>query len=160
MYERSTVARIRRRARSRRGIALIDAIIGGVILGIGLSVMLTVTSRSLRMQADGEKRVTASWLADELLTMVLVEGPDNYPKRNDTSGRFTEPFDQFGFEVDIEYLGRGLPYRVNAVVSWSDRPADAVRVESLIALRAGEPEQLREPFEPVDRLSRYYDEEQ
>ena len=79
----------------------------------------------------------------------------------------SKPYDRRGFEaaragreVDIEYLGRGLPYRVNTVVSWSDRPADSVHVESLIALRSGEPEQLREPFEPVDRLSRYYDEEQ
>ncbi len=150
----------RRRARThRRGIALVDAIIGGVILGIGLSVMLSLTSRSLRMQADGEKRLTASWLADELLTMVIVDGPDNFPKRNDTSGRFTAPFETFGFDVDIEYLGKGLPYRVNAAVSWSDRPADAVRVETLVALRTGEPEQLREPHEPVDRMARYYDDE-
>jgi hypothetical protein len=137
----------------------VDAIIGGVILGIGLSVMLSLTSRSLRMQADGEKRLTASWLADELLTMVIVDGPDNFPKRNDTSGRFTAPFETFGFDVDIEYLGKGLPYRVNAAVSWSDRPADAVRVETLVALRTGEPEQLREPHEPVDRMARYYDDE-
>jgi len=160
MSFRARPSRFGSRPRPRRGIALIDAIIGGVILGIGLSVMLTVTSRALRMQADGEKKLTASWLADELITMVLVDGPDNYPKRNDTSGHFTAPFEDYGFEVSIEYLGRGLPYRVNATVSWSDRPSDAVQVESLVALRTGDPEQLREPYEPVDRLSRYYDDEQ
>ena len=51
------------------------------------------------MQSSGEKQLTASWLADELLSMVLVEGPDNYPKRNDTSGRFTAPFEGFSFET-------------------------------------------------------------
>jgi Tfp pilus assembly protein PilV len=143
--------------RRRRGIALFDAIIGGVILGIGLSVLLSITARSLAMQTAGEKRLTASWLADELLAMVLVEGPDRYPMLYDTAGAFGPPFEEFAYEVDITNLGRDAPYQVNAFVRWSDRPRDQVQVETLIALRAGEFEQLREPLEPVDRDARYYD---
>jgi hypothetical protein len=143
----------------RRGIALADAIIGGIILGLGLSVVLTVASRSLAMHTDGEKRLVASWLADELLTMVLVEGPDNYAMLYDTSGSFAPPFEEFSYEVDIETPDRGMPYRVRAVVQWGRRARDAVAVDTLIARRLGDPEQLREPYEPVDREARYYEEE-
>jgi hypothetical protein len=143
----------------RRGIALADAIIGGVMLGIGLSVVLSVASRSLAMQTDGEKRLTAAWLADELLTMVLVEGPDQYPLLYDTSGGFAPPFEDFTYEVDIDTPDRGMPYRVAAIVRWGARSNDAIVVDTLIALRLGEAEQLREPNEPVDRDARYYEDE-
>jgi hypothetical protein len=139
--------------------ALADAIIGGVILGLGMSVVVTVACRSLAMHTDGEKRLVASWLADELLAMVLVEGPDNYAMVYDTSGTFAPPFEDFSFQVDIETPDRGMPYRVRAVVEWGRRARDAVAVDTLIARRLGEPEQLREPYEPVDREARYYEDE-
>ena len=153
-----TIARVtkRRNRVRRRGVALFDAIIGGLILGISLSVVLTIAGRSLTVQTTGEKRITASWLADELLTMVLVEGPDRYPRVYDTSATFGEPFEEFAYDVSIEDLGRDAPYRVNAVVRWGHRPQDSVRVETLIALRAGDPEQLREPYEPLDRDQRNF----
>ena len=144
----------------RRGVALLDALVGGAMLGVGLAVVLSVTSRSLSTQTDGEKRLAAAWLADELLTMVLVEGPDDYPLLYDTSGSFSSPFEEFTYDVGIESLGRGAPYRVSAVVRWTDRERDAIRVETLIALRNGEPDQPREPLERVDRFARYYPDEQ
>ena len=154
---RSTRGNSRRaRAQRRRGVALFDAVIGGVILGIGLAAILTIASRSLATQTGGEKRLTASWLCDELLTMALVVGPDRYPRLYDTTAEFEAPFEGFTYEVSIDDLGRDAPYRVNAVVRWSDRPNDFVRVETLIALRAGEPEQPREPFEELDRDGRNF----
>ena len=149
----------RRSNRRRRGIALADAIIGGVMLGIGLAVLLTVTARSMARQTEGEKRLTAAWLADELLTMVLVEGPDEYPLLYDTAGRFYPPFEDFRYEVEIEDLGRNVPYRVAATVRWSERQRDAVFVETLISLRDEEEKEEREPYEPVDRDERYYGDE-
>jgi hypothetical protein len=144
----------------RRGIALVDVIVGGVMLGIGLAVVLSVASRALTQQTDGEKRMIASWLADELLNMVLVEGPEDYPAVHGTADTFDAPFEEFSYEVDIERLGRGEPYRVNALVSWPvGRTTHFVRVETLISLRLGEPVQLREPYEPVDRDARNFGEE-
>ena len=145
--------------RPRRGVALFDVLIGGVMLGIGLSVILSVTSRSLAMQTNGEHRLTASWLADEILTMILVEGPERYPRLYDVNGRFNEPFADFLYQVNIENLGRGAPYRVSASVRWSDRSNDVVRVDTLIAVRIENEEQLREPMERIDRIERYYDDE-
>ena len=37
------------RRRGRRGVALMDAILGGVMLGIGLAVILSLASRSVAM---------------------------------------------------------------------------------------------------------------
>jgi hypothetical protein len=146
--------------RRRRGVALADAIIGGVMLSIGLAVILTVTARSMARQTQGEKRLTAAWLADELLNMVLVEGPDEYSLLYDTAGRFYPPFEQYTYEVFIEDLGRNVPFRVGAEVRWSDRQRDAIFVETLICLREeDEDKELREPYEPVDREERYYEDE-
>ncbi len=73
-YQPSAVSR-QLRKRCRRGVALMDAIVGGVMLGIGLAVILSLASRAMAMQANGAKQITAAWLADDLLAMVLVEGP-------------------------------------------------------------------------------------
>ena len=56
----------------RKGIALIDVIIGSVMLAVGLAVVISMSSRSLLRQSNAERQITASWLADELLTMALV----------------------------------------------------------------------------------------
>jgi hypothetical protein len=140
-----------------------DVIIGGLILGIGMTVVLSASSRSLARQVDAEHQLVASWLADELLSMVLVEGPDVYPRLYDMAGSFEEPFERFDYELDIDDEGPWQPYRVIAVIRW---PAGGgwhqVQVETSIAHRRGEPiePELREPLEPLDRDARYFDEEE
>jgi len=92
--------------------------------------------------------------------MVLVEGPEDYDAVHGSADRFEPPFDEFTYEVDIERLGRGEPYRVNATVTWPvGRTSHSVRVETLIAARLGETVQLREPYESVDRDARNFGEE-
>jgi hypothetical protein len=136
-------------------------IVGGVILGVGLSVILTITSRALARQTDGEKRLSAAWLADGLLNMVLVEGPDQYGRIYDTSGQFAPPFDEFAFSLDIEDQGIGVPYLVTASIRWPAwDPINQIDVQTLIALRRGEPDVTREPLEPLDREGRYLEQEE
>ncbi|MHC4992357.1 MAG: type IV pilus modification PilV family protein [Planctomycetota bacterium] len=137
-----------------------DVVVGGVMLGIGLAVVMSLASRALSRQTDGEKRMAAAWLADELLNMVLMEGPDVYHQKHDTSGTFRAPFDDFSFEVDIDEQGLGLPYEVTAVVAWpARRPVSQIAVQTFIALRTGGDEVPREPLEPLDREARYFDDE-
>ena len=140
--------------RPRRGMALIDVIVGGLILAIGIAASMSLASRSLVAQRDGERVSTAAWLADELLAMVVVEGPVAFPQLHDIAGKFDEPFDQFTYEVEIEDQGDGEPFRVAAVVKWGEGGHN-IRVETLVALRLGDPLQLREPMEPVDRDLRW-----
>jgi hypothetical protein len=142
----------------RRGVALIDVILGGVLLAIGLAVVISLATRSLRSQTDGEKRLIASWLADELLTTVLVEGPINYPKLYDNHGQCESPFGEFEYDVHIEDQGLNAPFRVTASLSWpSGAGYQSVQVQTLIAERGGDPYQPRAPLEPVDRLDRWYE---
>ncbi len=144
--------------RTRRGIALMDVILGGVMLGIGLTVLLSLASRSMSIQARAQKQLTAAWLVDELLAMVLVEGPVNYPKLHSTSGRFDFPFEDYEYDVVIEDIGLRQPFRVTAYVRWPHhgdfREAQA---QTYIAERLGDPNQVRMPLEPIDRIGRYYD---
>lgn len=144
------------RRHHRRGFALIDVIIGGMMLAIGLAVVISMATRSLQTQTDGEKRLIAAWLADELLNMVLVEGPVDYPRKHDTSGRFEWPFEEFTFEVSIENQGPRQPYFVTATVGWEGpRTMRSVEVQTLIAERYEAPDEPREPFERVDRDARW-----
>jgi hypothetical protein len=153
----------RGRRTHRRGIALVDVIIGSVLLGMGLTVVMTITSRALNNQIGGEQRLVASWLADELLAMVLVEGPTEYRQGYDLAGRFRPPFEQFSFDLAIKDNGPRQPVSVAATVFWQHgKHARNVSVETLIAerqYREDEEDLGRAPREEVDRESRYFDDE-
>lgn len=151
---------VQRRSR-RRGMALADAILGGVMLGVGVAAIMSITTRSLSAQAQGERRLVAAWLADELLSMVVVEGPEDFGRSNDTSGRFGVPFERYAYEVTLEQGGRGKPFLVTALVHWGDRATEEVRVQTFVAQRQGdEPDEPREPYEEVDRDARWFDDEE
>lgn len=156
--------------RARRGMVMLDVIVGGVILGIGIAAIMSLASRSLAAQTQGERRMQAAWLADELLNMVLVEGPKEYEKLYPTSGDFDVPFDNFAYEIDINDLDRGLLYDVTATVAWGDMDSERQRVvvQAYIAQRqygdiegaALEIVEEREPLEPLDRDERWYGEDE
>jgi len=144
---------------TRRGIALLDALIGGVLLGIGLAVVLSIGSRALNNHQEGERRLQAAWLADELCSLILVEGPEQYGRLYDLSGAFEPPFDQFLYDIDIDNREPALPARVRVVISWPGARSP-VDVETYIAKRKGyedEPEPLREPVEVIERQQRWDD---
>ena len=110
------------RTQPRRGVALMDAILGGLMLAIALGAILTLASRSTAIQAEGSKRLVAAWLLDELLSMVLMEGPIDYPKIHATHGGFDAPFEEFEFDVNINDIGLGKPFLVTATVRWRHGP--------------------------------------
>ena len=144
----------------RRGFALIDVIVGGVMLGIGIAALISVTARSIAQQTEGEKQLVAAWLADELLNMVLVAGPVQYPKIHDTIGTFEAPFEKFQFEVAIQEQGPRQPLRVIAYVRWEVmRGEHEIAVETLIAARLEEEPTTRIPLDIIDREGRYFDDE-
>ncbi len=148
----------------RRGFALMDAIVGGIMLGIGLAAILSVASRSVALRTEGQRQIVAAWLLDELLAMVLVEGPVAYPQLYATQGRFDFPFEDFEYDLDIDDLGLQEPFRVTATVRWAQgvrsRQAHA---QTYIAERRGdamEDLERRAPLEPIDRVLRYFDDEE
>lgn len=134
----------------RRGFALLDAIVGGMLLGVGLTVVLGIGSRALSNQAEGEMRLQASWLADELLSMVLVEGPDKYSHLYDMHGDFDAPFDQFEYEINIDDRGPSSPSFVSVFITWPGARSPIV-IETYISKREGDPFQPREPVDEIER---------
>lgn len=149
------VGLITARPRGRRGFALVDAIIGGVILAVGLAALLSLSARALSMQQQGEVEVVGAHLVDELLSTVLTEGPQDFRELYDTFGRFDEPYGDYDFEVVLEDRGVGMPWRVVATVRHAPTGA-AFSAETMIADRGGtEPNPARAPTEPIDRQARY-----
>ena len=141
-----------------RGFALMDVIVGAAILGIGLAVVISMSSQSLARQVEAEKQITASWLADELLTMILVEGPDIYGKVHPSRGTCEPPFDDFTYEIELEDDGELLPVHAIATISWEAVGGKhSSAIETYIARRFGDPVP-RVPAEPVDREARYWEE--
>jgi hypothetical protein len=148
-----------RPSRSRAGFALVDAIIGGVILAFALVTLLSLSGRSMKNAQQGEDALVAAGLLDELLNLVLADGPADFPKLYDTFGHYEAPFDGFDYEVIIDHQGEGFPYRVTAIVR-SDAGFE-YRVETLINQREGdEPNPVRAPLEILDREARYDEQEE
>ena len=145
----------------RRGIALFDVIVGGVILGTGLAVVISLSTRALASQTEGERQITAAWLLDELLAMVVVEGAERYGELYDTYGRFEPPFEQFEYEVILDDRGQFEPFSVTAIVRWEQGRGMREQVaQTLVAPRPDEEIEDRAPLEPLDRDARWYEDEE
>lgn len=142
--------------RGRRGFALMDAVIAGVLLSIGMVAVLSVGAQAITMQQRGEVDIRAASALDEILSTVLAEGPAAFVEIHPLSGRFesTSPYRDFSFSILVEQGGPGVPAFVRATIKHDSGRTYAL--ETLIADRRGdEPEPNRVPYEPIDREARY-----
>lgn len=138
----------------RRAFALIEVIIAGIVLAIGLSAVVSIAARSLADQQRGEHAVAAASILDSLLAQVLVDGPVEYPRLHGVAGRCADPWEDFEYEVRIDEAAQGDACGVVAIVR--DPSGREYRCATRIAIRAGEePNPDRAPQEPVDRAERW-----
>ena len=138
----------------RRGFTLIEVIIAGVILALGAASLLSLTSRALQMQRRGEQKIIAASLLDELLSTVLVEGPQDFLRMNSMRGPCDAPFSKWEYKLEIDSAVGTDPFKVMAIVY--SPSGDAFECSTLIAPRLGEePNPERIPFEPIDREGRW-----
>jgi type II secretory pathway pseudopilin PulG len=126
----------------RGGFALVDAIVGAIIVGVSLAVIISLMGRALTSQKQGEEIATAAALADEMLHMVLARGPDDYGKRFPVEGPCEAPFEDYRFRLDFSGGGNEgggwAPFRVTATITWGAAPApQSLVVETLMASRLG-----------------------
>lgn len=145
----------KRTARRRAGgFALVDVIVGAILLGVALAVVIGLSGSAISAQARGRDLQIAAMLADEQLNLVLARGPDNYSGRFAESGPCEAPFENYRYE--LKFTGGSLtdPYRVAATISWvSGVTPQSLTIETLVAARTGdEPDPIRMPETPVDRL--------
>ncbi|MSR44392.1 MAG: hypothetical protein EXS15_03415 [Phycisphaerales bacterium] len=141
--------------RTPRAFALMEVVIAGIILAIGLGSIVSLAARALMDQQRGERAVIAAALLDELLASVLVDGPEDWPKLHDRSGACDSPWADFEYQVDIEKAEPGEPCDVLAIIR--DPVGREFRCATRIALRLGdEPNPDRMPSEAIDRQA-YFD---
>ncbi|MFG0328667.1 MAG: hypothetical protein ACF8PN_02105 [Phycisphaerales bacterium] len=135
----------------RRAIALLDVLVGGILLGAALAVIVGIGNNALRAQIEGEDMTEAAMALDSLLSDVLIHGPESYGRQFPTDGSMESPFDRFDFNIQIEDQGAGNPYIVTARVYWDEGRRSEV-AQTWIAPRLGEdPDPEREPPSPVER---------
>lgn len=138
---------------SRSGVALLDALVAAIILGVALAALGSLASQAISSQVTGEQIATASMLADEQLNFVLARGPDTYAKRFPVEGACDEPFGAYRFKLEFSG-GDGEAYAVKSTVFWSTPAGDrSVTLETNIAGHPGDdPDPDRRPEQPVERV--------
>lgn len=144
---------IRSKAGFARGIALVDIVVGVVLLGIVVVTLLNLLSRAVSAQSMGEQMQTAAMLIDEQLNLVLARGPDNYASRFGTEGVCEAPFDTFRYRLTFTGGTGGEPYLVRATVAWDAGGVErSESIETLIAPRVGEDtDPIRKPDQMTER---------
>lgn len=138
----------------RRGWALLDVIIGSIILAVGLAAIISLAGRSLAMQQRAEQEIVAAHLLDGILNEVLAMGPVDWASTQPPSGHCQEPFEDWRWEVEVTKQGLGDAYRVMAIVF--DAQGREFAVDTLMAPRLTDDEEPdRAPRVPIDRNARY-----
>ena len=150
----------RRRCARRGGFALMDAIIAGILLSIGMVAVLSVAGQALSLARRGEVDVRAAAAIDELLGKVLTEGPRDFPELHPTAGPFEEgsPYTDFEYAIRIDQGGPGVPAEVEVVLTHASGRSYTV-VTRIAEKRGEEPDPIRYPSEPIDRQARIAEQE-
>jgi hypothetical protein len=134
-------------------VVLVEALVGGAILAVGLAVLISLAGHALAMQQLGEERVVAASLVDELLGSVLAHGPLDFPGTNSTEGAFAPPFERYSYFIDIKDQGEVEPFLVTASIRWFSHGywRDAT-VQTYISQPRGNLDlEVREPGTPIAR---------
>ncbi len=138
---------------ARRGFALIDAILGGLLLAFGLAAVVTLSQRSLVMLQRGEREAVASALLDELLGQVVAEGPIEFARRRPVVGKCDAPWNEWSFAIDLSSNGEGDAWDVVARVQ--DINGVEHRCATKVAARSASDVPERKPEQPIDRKDRF-----
>jgi len=144
---------VTRRAQ-RPGFALLDAILGGALLALGLAGVVTLSQRALAMLQRGEREAMAAAMLDDLLGQVVTEGPSDFARNRQVAGRLQPPWPDWEFRVDLEAGGLGDPVDVTATVI--DPTGVTYRCATRVAPHDDRlPPEDRRPTEAIDRRLRW-----
>jgi Tfp pilus assembly protein PilV len=141
------------RLRQRQGVVLVDVLVATILLGVSLSVLISLTGRALSLQKQGQQLQIAAMLLDAQLNQVLSRGPDDYQSRYQVEGPCEEPYSNYQYRLDFSEGEGGDAYRVVCVVSWVDGGVTrSETVETMMSARLGdEPDPDRRPEQPALR---------
>ena len=112
-----------RGGRRSGGMTLIEVLVATILLGVGVTGLMSVATMAIRHQHRSVERTTATWLANERLSEVVRVGPYAWSVgRQPMQG--TEPAGavSYAWELDIEPASDGLIgelYIVHVEVTWT-----------------------------------------
>src|SRR5258708_37271202 len=86
---------------ARRGIVLVDVIIGVVLLAIALATIVAIAGRAIASQVRGEQLHAAAMLLDERLNLVLMDGVEPYLNGAGLSGTGEVAFEAYAYAVNM-----------------------------------------------------------
>lgn len=137
----------------RRGFALLDVLVAGVLLGAALVTILSLGAQAMSAAVRGEELRRAAMLADEKLTEVLAVGPERYLDGFTMEGLGDGPFEGLEYRIEIDDQGTGLPFEVSVTVTWeSSGRMRSETVETLMSPRQDQEDPIeRQPEEPIER---------
>lgn len=147
-----------RRPAARRGFALLDAILGGTLLAVGLAGVVTLSQRSLVMLQRGEQEAMAAAMLDELLAGVVTEGPTAFTQVREPAGRMRAPWPDWEYAVEVRSGAVGDPMDVTAMV----RSPEGIEYRCMTRVAPHDenlPPDERAPEKPLDRATRYDEKE-
>lgn len=133
------------RMRSRRGFTLVDTILMMLVVGIGVSGLMTYFISINRQAMNSNMTITASVLAQERMDQVVAakmyQGynaivPANYPNENLTGNfagytRMTQIQEVNPADLTTAQAGSGLK-RVDVTVQWGPAAAERVVLTTLV----------------------------
>ncbi|MEX0887462.1 MAG: prepilin-type N-terminal cleavage/methylation domain-containing protein [Phycisphaeraceae bacterium] len=120
-------AAAKRRDGNRRaaGFTLIEALLAGVILAISGMTIGYGMGQAMQSARVAREYDEAAMLLDQVLTRIDIVGPERMLSLGPNEGAFSEPFDDYQWQAQIEVGELTDLYDVHVVVSWGRR-----RVES------------------------------
>ena len=141
------------RAARRRGFILVDVIVAGVLLGIGLVTVIGLTGSAIASQRRGEELQVAAMLADEQLNLALAVGPEAYASVFKSRGQCAEPYTNYQYIMTLTPRGGSEPYIVTAEILWTSGGRDrSLVIQTMLAPRRGnDPDPERQPEEAIER---------
>ena len=117
---------------SARGMTLIEVLVATVILGLGVTGLLSAATLAMRNQTRSEQRLAALYVAQERLAEVEMVGPHVYQLGKPASGTSDMGGQTYRWNVQIEQQLAGELFSVQVEVTWSGRSAGSVQLATLL----------------------------
>ncbi|MCC6321651.1 MAG: hypothetical protein IT438_09495 [Phycisphaerales bacterium] len=128
---------------ARRAFALVDVMVGAILVGVSLAVLIGLTGRAISAQRRGEELQAAAALADEQLQLVLARGPDDYAKRFKLEGVCDAPFENYHYLLEFAGGTSNEPYTVTCTIWWDfSLSKQSIAIQTLMASRLGGDEDI------------------
>lgn len=103
---------------TRRAMTLVEVLVASVVLGVGVTGLISAAALSLRNQQRTEHRAAALYIAQEKLAAVDLIGAHAWAMGQETQGQETYGGVNYEWAIQIDQLSVGQLFSVNAKVKW------------------------------------------